>query len=78
MWTAVLTAIPVIATVICLVHKKSGDDKTETFGNFLHNVLYAFAAFLNEGEELNRVFHKRTEMPILAFSSLLHENKKIQ
>ena len=25
-----------------------------------------------------RVFHKCTEMPILAFSSLLHENKKIQ
>ena len=23
-----------------------------------------------------RVFHIRTEMPILAFSSLLHENKK--
>ena len=23
-----------------------------------------------------RVFHKHTEMPILAFSSLLHENKK--
>ena len=25
-----------------------------------------------------RVFHKRTEIPILAFSSLLHKNEKIQ
>ena len=25
-----------------------------------------------------RVFHTRTEMPTLAFLSLLHENKKIQ
>ena len=49
-WTAVLASIPVIAAVMCLVHKVSGDDKKQIFGNFLHNVLYAFAAFLNEGE----------------------------
>ena len=63
-----------------LIHSSKGknrDVETQVNAQPYITPVNASHMMVHIGHETNRVFHKRTEMPILAFSSLLHENKTI-